>query len=188
MKKSALAAISVMGTVGGLLLAIGLCMCLLPEWNAFPPGVILAAIGLVTVAAIWPVSRKASGKGAPHPTGLHVLAVFLGLVGALGLGIGLVNCLQTVTTFGLAVGIAGLVLLFLAFVAARRASGKGAVSVNGKALLAYAVGIAGALVLGVGMCLTMVWGAGYLVPGILVGCVGLLVCILNGVLRLGKTA
>ena len=75
-----------------------------------------------------------------------------------------------------------------AFVAARRASGKGAVSVNGKALLAYAVGIAGALVLGVGMCLTMVWGAGYLVPGILVGCVGLMVCILNGVLRLGKTA
>ena len=36
--------ITILGTVGGLLLAIGLCMCLLPEWNAFTPGVILAAI------------------------------------------------------------------------------------------------------------------------------------------------
>lgn len=45
MKKSSVAAISVMGTVGGLLLAIGMCMCLLPGWNAFTPGVILVVLG-----------------------------------------------------------------------------------------------------------------------------------------------
>ena len=62
MKKSSVAAISVMGTVGGLLLAIGMCMCLLPEWNAFTPGVILAVLGAVVLVSIWPVSRKIKGK------------------------------------------------------------------------------------------------------------------------------
>ncbi len=27
---------------GGLLFALGMCMCLLPEWNAFVPGVAVA--------------------------------------------------------------------------------------------------------------------------------------------------
>ena len=111
MKKSSVAAISVMGTVGGLLLAIGMCMCLLPEWNAFTPGVILAVLGAVVLVAIWPVSRKAAGKALIHLTGGYVAATLLGLVGAVALGIGLVNCLQTVPPFGLAVGIVGLVLL-----------------------------------------------------------------------------
>ena len=48
--------------------------------------------------------------------------------------------------------------------------------------------MAGALILGVGMCLTMVWGTSYLIPGILVGCAGLLICVLNAALRLVKTA
>lgn len=29
----------ILSTVGGILFAIGMCMCLLPEWNAFHPGV-----------------------------------------------------------------------------------------------------------------------------------------------------
>ena len=70
----------------------------------------------------------------------------------------------------------------------RRAAGKAAISFNGKLLLAYVIGIAGALILGVGMCLTMVWGAGLLIPGIIVGVVGLLICILNMALRLSKAA
>ena len=31
--------------MAGLAFSIGLCMCLLPEWNAFVPGVVLTAIG-----------------------------------------------------------------------------------------------------------------------------------------------
>ena len=188
MKKSTVAAISVMGTVGGVLLAIGMCMFLLPEWNAFAPGVVLALIGAVTLLAIWPVSRKASGKPVVHLTGGYVAATALGLAGAVALGIGLVNCLQTVTTFGLAVGIVGLVLLLAAILVGRRVAGKAPIPFHGKTVLAYAIGIAGALVLGVGMCLTMVWGAAYLIPGILVGCLGLLVCVLNMALRLAKHA
>ena len=115
-------------------------------------------------------------------------ATLLGLVGAVDLGIGLVNCLQTVTTFGLVVGIVGIVLLLTAILVGRRAAGKRAIPFNGRTVLAYAVGIAGALILGVGMCLTMVWGSGLMIPGILVGCVGLLVCVLNMGLRLAKGA
>ena len=40
MKKSSFAAM-IMGSIGGILLAIGMCMCLLPEWNAFAPGVFM---------------------------------------------------------------------------------------------------------------------------------------------------
>ena len=53
MKKSSIAVISIFGTVGGLLLAIGMCMCLLPEWNAFAPGVVLAAIGAAALLIVW---------------------------------------------------------------------------------------------------------------------------------------
>lgn len=110
------------GTVGGLLLAIGMCMCLLPEWNAFVPGVVLAVIGAITLLAIWPVSRKASGKAFVHITGGYVAATLLGLIGAVALGIGLVNCLQTVTVFGLAVGIVGLIFILAAVLVGRRAA------------------------------------------------------------------
>lgn len=44
------------------------------------------------------------------------------------------------------------------------------------------------LAIGVGMCLTMVWGTSYLILGILVGCAGLLICVLNAALRLVKAA
>ncbi|MFQ6841375.1 MAG: hypothetical protein ACLRSJ_05760, partial [Agathobaculum sp.] len=123
MKKSSIAVISIFGTVGGLLLAIGMCMCLLPEWNAFAPGVVLAAIGAAALLIVWIVYRMTSGKGAPRFTGLHAVSALLGLVGALALGIGLVNCLQVVTTFGLAVGIAGIVLLLLSLLVWRKAAG-----------------------------------------------------------------
>lgn len=41
----------VVGTIGGLLFALGMCMCLLPEWNAFKIGVVCTAIGAVSLLA-----------------------------------------------------------------------------------------------------------------------------------------
>ena len=35
----------VLTVVGGLLFALGMCMCLLPQWNAFELGVVCTAIG-----------------------------------------------------------------------------------------------------------------------------------------------
>ena len=45
---------------------------------------------------------------------------------------------------------------------------------TGKATaLSLIVGIVGALLLGVGMCCTMVWGGGWFIPGIVIGVVGI---------------
>ena len=46
MKKSSFVAL-LLGTVSGVLFALGMCMALLPEWNAFAQGVILGVVGLV---------------------------------------------------------------------------------------------------------------------------------------------
>ena len=39
----------ILGTVGGILFALGMCMCLIPEWGAFTQGVVIAAVGLVVL-------------------------------------------------------------------------------------------------------------------------------------------
>ena len=105
----------VFGVVGGLLFALGMCMALLPEWNAFIPGCICTGIGF---------------------------AVLLTLI--------LVRC---------------------------RKSGK-KIKVNWKLTGKVLYGVFAALVLGVGMCMIMVWNL--MLPGILVGIVGIvmLLCLI----------
>ena len=46
MKKSSFVAM-ILGTVSGVLFALGMCMALLPEWHAFHEGIIFGAIGIV---------------------------------------------------------------------------------------------------------------------------------------------
>lgn len=41
----------ILGTVGGILFALGMCMCLLPDWNAFKPGLVTGVIGLALLLA-----------------------------------------------------------------------------------------------------------------------------------------
>lgn len=57
----------------------------------------------------------------------------------------------------------------------RKMEGKPAVKLNGKAIGTVVLGIAGALLLGVGMCMVMVWEM--MIPCILVGIV-LLLCLI----------
>ena len=56
----------VCGVVAGLLFSVGLCMCLLPEWNAFTAGVVLTALGGVALIALgiraWLKGRKNAKK------------------------------------------------------------------------------------------------------------------------------
>lgn len=46
MKKSNFVAM-ILGTIGGILFALGMCMALIPEWNAFNQGVVLGVILLL---------------------------------------------------------------------------------------------------------------------------------------------
>ena len=112
MKKSSIAVISILGTVGGILFSIGMCMCLLPEWNAFRPGVVIAAIGAVVFLMLLLVRRRMEGKPAIHLSGKAVGSVLLGIVGALVLGVGM--CMVMVWSMlipGILVGVVGIVLL-----------------------------------------------------------------------------
>ncbi|MDF1494075.1 hypothetical protein [Caproiciproducens sp. CPB-2] len=102
----------VMSTVGGILLAIGMCMSLLPEWNAFRPGIVMGTVGLMILLAMIAVRRRMEHKAPIKWNGKTVITVLLGIVGALALGVGM--CMTMVWGMminGILVGIVGIVIL-----------------------------------------------------------------------------
>lgn len=105
----------VLGVVGIILFGVGMCMCLLPEWGAATPGIVVALVGFVVLLAMLVVRRKASGKPPVKINAKAVGTVLLGAVGALVLGAGM--CMTMVFDMlvpGIVVGIVGIVvLLFL---------------------------------------------------------------------------
>lgn len=103
----------ILGTIGGILFAIGMCMCLLPEWNAFQQGIVVAAIGLVVLLAMLIVRRKMEGKPAVKLSAKTIGTVAWGIVGALVLGVGMCMTMvwQNLMVPGIVVGVIGLVLL-----------------------------------------------------------------------------
>lgn len=102
----------ILGTIGGILFAIGMCMCLLPEWGVFMQGVVMAVIGAVVLLVMLLTRRKTEGKPAIRLSGKTVGSVLLGVIGALALGNGM--CMVMVWSImipGILVGIVGIVLL-----------------------------------------------------------------------------
>lgn len=111
MKKSTFVAM-ILGTIGGILFALGMCMALIPEWNAFRPGVIMGVIGAVTLLIMVMVWRKMENKAPVKLSGKTIGATLIGIIGALLFGIGM--CLTMVWSHmaaGIIVGIAGIVVL-----------------------------------------------------------------------------
>ena len=103
----------VLGVVGGLLFSVGLCMCLLPEWNAFNIGVVCTAIGGVSLLVQSIVAWLRSGRKIKinwKIAGKVLYGVFASLV----LGVGM--CMIMVWNLmlpGILVGIVGIVLLLM---------------------------------------------------------------------------
>ena len=111
MKKSSFVAM-ILSTIGGILFALGMCMALIPEWNAFQPGVIMGAIGVVVLLIMVLMWRKMENKSPIRLSGKTIGTVLLGIVGALTLGVGM--CLTMVWSnmiLGIVIGIVGIVLL-----------------------------------------------------------------------------
>ena len=42
----------ILGTIGGILFALGMCMAMIPEWNAFRPGIVMGVIGLIGIVLL----------------------------------------------------------------------------------------------------------------------------------------
>lgn len=118
MKKETLLEI-ILGTIGGLVFAIGMCMCLIPEWDLFKVGVVVSVIGFIILLCIIPIYRT------NHPKKQHgkinwgiVFTWLIGIVGALVMGFGMSKIMvgnpsKTDMIIGIITGIIGLIVCVL---------------------------------------------------------------------------
>ena len=118
MKKDTLLEI-ILGTIGGLVFAIGMCMCLIAEWNMFKPGVIVAIIGFLILLCIIPVYRSSHPKKQHGPINWGIVFTWvIGVVGALIMGFGMSKVMvgsasQSDMIVGIIAGIVGLIICVL---------------------------------------------------------------------------
>ena len=111
MKKSSFVAM-LMGTISGVLFALGMCMALIPEWEAFQPGVIFGGVGLLLGLITLIVWRKMEHKEPIQFSGNTILTIVVGVAGALALGVGM--CFSMVwdkMVIGIVIGMVGIVVL-----------------------------------------------------------------------------
>ena len=103
----------VLTVVGGLLFALGMCMCLLPEWNAFTTGVIVTALGALVLLVIglvrWIMAGKPTAKVDWNKVGKIAYCVAAALV--LGTGMAMIMAFENLMIPGILVGIVGIVLV-----------------------------------------------------------------------------
>ena len=113
MKKSNFAAL-ILGTIGVVFFALGMCMALLPEWGMFQQGIVCGVIGLVVLLITVLVWRRMEGKAPIHLNAKTVGAVVVGVMGALLLGVGM--CMTMVfgrMVLGIVIGLVGIVVLLM---------------------------------------------------------------------------
>lgn len=103
----------VLTVVGVLLFALGICMCLLPEWNAFMPGVIVTILGALALLALALIRWIAAGRPVAKIDWKRVGKVAYGVVSALVFGVGMCMTMvfEGLMVPGILVGIIGIVLL-----------------------------------------------------------------------------
>ena len=119
MKKSTLLEI-ILGTIGGLVFAIGMCMCLIPEWDLFTAGVVVSIIGFIILLCIIPIYRKEHPKKVSNKKidlGL-LLTWLIGIVGSLIMGFGMSKIMvdspdKMDMLIGMITGVVGLLICVL---------------------------------------------------------------------------
>lgn len=112
-KKSSFLAM-LMGTVSGVLFALGMCMTLLPEWNAFNEGVVFGCAGLISGAITVFIWCKMEGKEMPKFSGKNIGRIIYAVISLLVLGVGMCMCLvwhQII--WGTLVGLLGILMLIM---------------------------------------------------------------------------
>lgn len=105
----------VIGVVAGLLFSLGLCMCLLPEWDAFTLGVVLTAIGGVALVIFGIIALAKNAKNAKPINWKLVGKIIYGVVAVLVLGLGMAMIMVWGLMIpGIIVGVVGIIMtLFL---------------------------------------------------------------------------
>ena len=103
----------IMSVIGGMLFALGMCMCLVSEWGTLNQGIVLGGIGLIELLLTWLVYRKMSGK---QPVKLNVKIIGKTIYGifatmVFGIGMCMTMVFENMMILGIIVGIVGIVLL-----------------------------------------------------------------------------
>lgn len=113
MKKSNFLAL-VLGTVGGVCFAIGMCMALLPEWGMMRQGVVTGVIGMVILLADLLIWRRMEKKAPIRVSGKTIGAILVGVAGALMLGVGMCFCMVFARMIlGVVIGVVGMLVLLM---------------------------------------------------------------------------
>ena len=118
MKKDTLLEI-ILGTIGGLIFAVGMCMCLIPEWNLFNVGVVVSIVGFIVLLCIIPVYKSSHPKKAHDKINWGIVFTWIiGVVGALIMGFGMSRVMidnpeGTDMLIGIVVGVIGLLICVL---------------------------------------------------------------------------
>lgn len=113
MKKSNFVAL-ILGTIGIVFFALGMCMALIEEWGMFQKGIITGVIGLVILLVAVIVWRRMESKEPVKLEPKTIGAVLVGIAGALLLGVGM--CLSMVFNkmlLGIVIGLIGIVVLLM---------------------------------------------------------------------------
>ena len=111
MKKSSFVAM-LLGTISGVLFALGMCMALIPEWDAFQPGIIFGCIGLVLGLITIVIWRKMEHKQPIQISGKTIFTIIVGVIGALALGVGMCFCMVwDKMIIGVIIGLIGIIVL-----------------------------------------------------------------------------
>ncbi|CAM2079470.1 MAG: hypothetical protein NSGCLCUN01_03690 [uncultured Clostridium sp.] len=109
----------------------------------------------------------------------NFISLIISIVGVILFSLGM--CMSMITewnTFkeGIIVGIIGLIILISLFIIRRKMEGKPVLKLNIKTMKIVILGIVSSLILGIGMCMTMVW-QGLMVQGIIVGIIGIIMLL-----------
>ena len=118
MKKETLLEI-ILGTIGGLIFSLGMCMCLVEEWDMLVAGIVVAVMGFITLLCIIPIYKKTHPKKEHKPIDKGLLITWtIGIIGALVMGFGMSKVLvdgasKTDPIIGMISGIIGLIVCVL---------------------------------------------------------------------------
>lgn len=117
MKKDTLWEIMI-GTVGGLVFAIGMCMCLIPEWQLFRAGIIVSVVSFLILLLMIPIYRRMHPRKQVKIDWSITLIWLIGVAGALLMGYGMSKTMRgSVSTeemiIGLVCGCIGLLICVL---------------------------------------------------------------------------
>lgn len=111
MKKSSFLA-TILGTISGVIFALGMCMALIPEWNAFQPGVIFGTLGLLLGFITYMIWHRMENK-APIQISTHtIMLIGIAIVGILLLGCGMCfSMIWSKMVTGIIIGLLGILIL-----------------------------------------------------------------------------